>query len=85
MTHLHFWLRVEGDVTAEYFRPRPMAQLDDGRIVKYHVSGSDRAVVEEILKGGMFKWRYLGQGTIYTVDGTAQYAHVPTKARRANR
>jgi hypothetical protein len=72
---LHFWWRVGGNHFFEVKNPRPLAKLDDGRIVKFHISGRDRKETEDILRHGVFKWRYLGMGVIHAVENVAQYPY----------
>lgn len=70
MTHLHFWLRREGDIARERYDGLPFAQLDNGRIVKFHIAGPNYgAMLKDFLAGSVFHWKYLGTGQIYQVDG----------------
>jgi len=74
MTHLHFFRRIEGDLPIDVLHPRPLASLDNGRIVQFHVSGKDRSKTEHYLSEGAFHWEYLGTGVILTdSEGVAQY------------
>jgi len=66
MTKLHFW-QAGGVISFCRFLAKP----DDGRIVKYHFAGKDRAETEELLRQGKIVPIYLGTGAIYTVKGIA--------------
>lgn len=80
-TTLHFWERVEGDISSETKSQIPWAKLEDGSIVKYHAAGTDKARMERLLfrppmgmAQPLWHWRYLGKGVIWDIDGVVQFA-----------